>query len=163
MYRDALQAARLNYEMVEKMQQQGVKSEFELLRAKVEVSNLEPQLTQARNQARIAENVLKDLIEVDLVDSLASEYEFDEQQIHQPLQVPRLVGLARQKRAGLHQQEILREITRRAIGVVDSDNNFKLDFETQYGWQYQADNRYRSEQSLVRKLVRRDRVFLADL
>jgi outer membrane protein TolC len=139
-YRDALEAARLNYEMVEKMQQQGVRSEYELLRAKVEVSNLEPQMTQAQNQARIAENELKNLIEFNLSDSLALEYDFDSSLVQQPLQLPLLIGIAKERRSVLLQQDLLRDITRRAIGVVDSENSFKFDLESQYGWQYQADN-----------------------
>lgn len=139
-YRNALEVAQWNYDMVEKMKQQGVRSEFELLRAKVEVSNLEPQLTQAQNQARIAENRLKDLIEVDLSDSLRLEYEFDSSRMQSALQLPQLIGTAKQRRPALRQQDLLREITRKAIDVTDSENSFKFDFQSQYGWQYQADN-----------------------
>ncbi len=139
-YRDALEAAKLNYEMVKKMEEQGVKSEFELLRARVEVSNLQPQLTQAQNQARVAANRLKNLINVNLSDSLELSYDFDESLMQYPLELSRLIGLAMENRAELQQQDVLREITRRAIGVIDADNAFKLDLQSQYGWQYQADN-----------------------
>ncbi len=139
-FQDALDAAQLNYEMVQKMQEQGVRSEFELLRAKVEVANLEPQLTQSQNQARIAENQLKNLIAMNLSDSLQLEYSFNDSTMQQRLELPRLIGLAKQNRSSLEQQDLLRQITKKAIGVTDADNSFKLDLQSQYGWSYQSDN-----------------------
>jgi len=51
-----------NYEIVEKYYSQGMASEFELLRARVEKSNLEPQLVAARTALSITQKTLKSFL-----------------------------------------------------------------------------------------------------
>ena len=55
-----------NYETVEKFYGQGMASEFELLRARVEKSNLEPQLVAARTGMSITKKTLKSFLGLSL-------------------------------------------------------------------------------------------------
>ncbi len=139
-YRDALAAAELNLAMVTKMQSQGVVSEYEQLRAEVEVANLKPQLLQAQNQAELALHALRNLLSLDLAESIELQYSFDSTVIGNRLTLSRITELAIAKRSALRQQDYLKDITRRAVGIAKSEGSPKFDFVSQYGWRYQADN-----------------------
>lgn len=51
-----------NLKLIRKMSEQGMVSEYDLLRAEVQVENLKPQLLQAENMLRLSENFLKAMI-----------------------------------------------------------------------------------------------------
>jgi outer membrane protein len=139
-YRDALATAEMNLDIVNKMYSQGVVSEYEHLRAQVEVANLRPQLTQTENSSVIALESLKQLIGVKLTDDLQLEYSFDSTVIGQSLSLDYLQKLAEAQRASLKQQEHLAEITKKAIGVAKSGRSFNLIFQSQYGYSLQRDD-----------------------
>jgi outer membrane protein len=139
-YKDALATAELNLDIVDKMYSQGVVSEYEHLRAEVEVANMRPQLTQAENSALVALESLKHLIGVNLSDSLELRYEFDSSMVGRQLNLEYLQKLASAHRASLQQQEHLTEITRRAIGIAKSGRSFNLIFQSQYGYSLQGDD-----------------------
>lgn len=71
---------KLNYESVKRKFEQGVVSEFDLLRAEVEVDNSHPALIKAENAVKLALNDLKILmgVGVDSEISLAGELAFEE-------------------------------------------------------------------------------------
>ncbi len=139
-YKDALSTAELNLDIVNKMYSQGVVSEYEYLRAQVEVANLKPQLTQTQNGAVIALESLKNLIGVKLSEPLDLQYEFDSTVVGRQLNLEYLQNLASANRASLQQQEHLADITRRAIGIAKSGRSFNLIFESQYGYRLQGDD-----------------------
>ncbi len=139
-FQDALAAAELNLDMVNKMYSQGVVSEYELLRAQVEVANLRPQLTQSQNRAATSLDALKNLIGVKLADSLSLQYAFDSTVVGSPLNIDYLQKLATDHRPALQQQEHFKEITRRAIGIAKSGRSFNLILQSQYGWQLQGND-----------------------
>jgi outer membrane protein len=140
-YQDGLATAEMNLDIVEKMRSQGVVSEYELLRAQVEVANLKPQLTQAQNGAQNALDNLKKLIGVKLSDSLDLRYSFDSTMVGQSVNVEHLQSLAYSNRASLRQQQYAQDIARRAIGVAKSGRSFNLIFQSDYGWQLQGDDK----------------------
>ena len=140
-YQDALATAELNLDIVNKMYSQGVVSEYEHLRAQVEVANLKPQLTQTQNSAVITLESLKNLIGVKLSDSLELQYEFDSTLVGRQLNLEYLQKLAKENRASLQQQEHLADITHRAIGIAKSGRSFNLIFQSQYGYRLQGDDR----------------------
>ena len=139
-YRDALAAAELNLEIVSKMQAQGVVSEYEKLRAEVEVANLRPQLLQAQNRADLALHALRNFLSLETSDEIELQYSFDSTNVGQVLSLPHVTELAIANRSVLRQQDHLKEITRRAVGIAKAENSPKLDFISQYGWRYQADD-----------------------
>jgi outer membrane protein TolC len=59
------------------MYNQGISAEFDLLRARVAVANLEPAVMKAENDADIALNAFKNLIGVDIDEPVALQAEFD--------------------------------------------------------------------------------------
>jgi len=140
-YKDALATAELNLDIVNKMYSQGVVSEYEYLRAQVEVANLRPQLTQTQNGAVIALESLKNLIGAKLSESLELRYEFDSTIVGRELNLEYLQKLARANRASLQQQEHLADITRRAIGIAKSGRSFNLILQSQYGYRLQGDDK----------------------
>lgn len=139
-YRDALTAAELNLEIVSKMQAQGVVSEYEKLRAEVEVANLRPQLMQAQNRAELALHSLRNFLSLDLIDDIELQYDFDSTTVGQMLSLPHVTELAIANRSVLRQQDHLKDITRRAVGIARAEASPKFDFVSQYGWRYQADD-----------------------
>ena len=139
-YRDALAAADLNLEIVSKMQAQGVVSEYEKLRAEVEVANLRPQLLQAQNRADLALHALRNFLSLETSDEIELQYSFDSTNFGQVLSLPHITELAIANRSVLRQQDHLKEITRRAVGIAKAENSPKFDFVSQYGWRYQADD-----------------------
>ncbi|MBS1262490.1 MAG: Cobalt-zinc-cadmium resistance protein CzcC [Calditrichaeota bacterium] len=60
--RDAVKQARRHRDRVQALFEQGVVSEYELIRARVAVSNLEPQALEAENAREMAYRALKNLI-----------------------------------------------------------------------------------------------------
>lgn len=139
-YHDALATAELNLEMVGKMQAQGIVSEYEKLRAEVEVANLRPQLLQAQNRSELALYALRNLLSLDLTESIELQYAYDATSAGGTLYLARLTELAIANRAVLKQQEHLKDITRRAVGIAKAEGAPKFDFVSQYGWRYQADD-----------------------
>lgn len=139
-YRDALAAAELNLEIVSKMHAQGVVSEYEKLRAEVEVANLRPQLLQAQNRADLALHALRNFLSLETSDEIELQYSFDSTNVGQVLSLPHVTELAIANRSVLRQQDHLKEITRRAVGIAKAENSPKFDFISQYGWRYQADD-----------------------
>ncbi len=139
-YRDALATAELNHEMIAKMQAQGVVSEYEKLRAEVEVANLKPQLLQAQNQATLALNALENLIAADRREEVTLRYDFDSTLAQQSYRFDQLLEVALARRAALQRQERLAEITQRAIGIAKAERSPKFDFVSHYGWSYQSDD-----------------------
>jgi outer membrane protein len=139
-YEDALATAELNLDIVNKMYSQGVVSEYEFLRAQVEVANLKPQLTQTQNGAVIALESLKNLIGVKLSEPLDLQYQFDSTVVGSQLDLEYLQKLARANRASLQQQEHLAEITRRAISIAKSGRSFNLILQSQYGYTLQGND-----------------------
>ncbi len=139
-YKDALATAEWNQGMITKMREQGVVSEYEKLRADVEVANLRPQLLQAENQAILALNVLRNMISSGGAEPLELSYGFDSTLVGQSLNFDQLLKVAVERRAALIQQDYVRQMSKRAVGIAKSEQSLKLDFMSRYGWSYQADD-----------------------
>jgi outer membrane protein len=59
---EAQKLAQDNLDLVQKMYNQGMTSEYDLLRAKVAVANLQPSVLKARNDSEVAATALKNLL-----------------------------------------------------------------------------------------------------
>jgi len=80
----SLEQAEANLQQVESMVREGTRSRFDLLRARVEVANRNPELIRARNEVELAESRLKRILglpldkDIDLTDELKMEpFEMD--------------------------------------------------------------------------------------
>jgi outer membrane protein len=74
---EAYQLAKDNLDLVQKMYNQGMSAEFDLLRARVAVANLEPAVISARSNAELAMNSLKNSVGIDLARKVKLESDLD--------------------------------------------------------------------------------------
>ena len=139
------EAASHNLEMVEKQFQQGLVSEFELLRARVEKSNLEPQILQAESDLRLANKRLKSFLGLDLDE----EIELIEDPVNADLDrlptLPALTGRALQERPEMRQAEFNKEMRRKAIRIARADYWPSLSAVAAWDWSAQSDDMTLSE------------------
>jgi outer membrane protein TolC len=63
---ESIASARDNYELILKLKREGMASEFDSLRAKVRMANIEPQVIEARSNVETVTNMLKFLLNMDL-------------------------------------------------------------------------------------------------
>src|ERR1039457_2411826 len=78
--REGYQVAKANYDNVASLYKQGVSSEYDFLRAEVQMANSEPGLIQAENNLALAKNYIKNLITLDInkpIDVIG-EFKFEE-------------------------------------------------------------------------------------
>jgi outer membrane protein len=64
--REGYLVAKANYENVASLYKQGVSSEYDFLRAEVQMANSEPGLIQAENSLELAKNYIKNLLTLDI-------------------------------------------------------------------------------------------------
>ncbi len=69
--------SKLNYDNISLKYKQGVASEYDDLRAKVQLSNAEPALIQAKNNLKLTENSLKNILGIDLSKKIEVEGKFE--------------------------------------------------------------------------------------
>ncbi len=138
--RRALEANSYNLEVVEKSYSQGMVSEFELLRARVEKSNLMPQILAAESNLRLAEKRLKSFIGMDLSKHVVLiEFEDDTSLARLP-SLAALTDTALSVRPEMKQAEYLTEIAKKAVGVARADYFPELEAVSTYAWSAQSDD-----------------------
>jgi outer membrane protein TolC len=78
--RDGYQVAKANYENVKALYDKGVSSEYDFLRAEVQLANSEPGLIQAENALVLSKNYIKNLLALDINDpvDVIGEFKYDE-------------------------------------------------------------------------------------
>ncbi|UCG60647.1 MAG: TolC family protein [Candidatus Zixiibacteriota bacterium] len=136
----ALEANSLNLEVVEKSYSQGMVSEFEVLRARVEKSNLMPQILAVESDLRLAHKRLKSFIGMDLNEDIYPvEFEDDTSLARLP-SLTTLVDSALANRPEMKQAEHLTEIARKAVGVAKADYLPELEAISTYAWSAQSDD-----------------------
>jgi len=133
------EAAVENLSVVEKQQSQGLLSEFELLRARVEKSNLEPQLLAAESNVRLAEKRLKSFLGLDLELPLELLEDPGDTVLASVPGLEELYRLALKDRPEMKQAELLVEMRRKAVRVARGDYYPSLDAVASYDWQAQSD------------------------
>lgn len=137
--RKAFEANSLNLEIVEKSFSQGMVSEFEVLRARVEKSNLLPQILAGESNQRLAEKRLKSFIGMGLDEEIhLVEIEDDTSMAGLPT-IDLLADSALANRPEMRQADYLVKITRDAVGVARSDYFPQLEAVSSYSWSAQSD------------------------
>jgi len=136
----SLEAATHNLTVVEKQFSQGQVSEFEVLRARVEKSNLEPQLLQAESNLRLATKRLKSFLGLELGGGI----NLLEEEVNTTLDaaLPSLPGLtqtALEHRPEMRQAEYTRDMRRKAIRIARAGYFPSLSAIANYNWQAQSD------------------------
>jgi outer membrane protein len=81
---EAMKLAQDNLDLVQKMYNQGMSAEFDLLRARVAVANLQPSVIKARNDSHVAINALKSQLGLSLDDFISVQADLDSTQFVLP-------------------------------------------------------------------------------
>lgn len=84
----SLKNANDNLENVRRMQKQGLVSEYDLIRAEVQVENIKPIALQAENNYELAKNSLKITLGMDAAENIDIEGELK----YKPTEIPNLTG-----------------------------------------------------------------------
>jgi outer membrane protein TolC len=71
------EVSKANYDNISDKYKQGVSSEYDELRAKVQLSNAEPMLIQAKNNLELAKNSLKNLLSIKLNQKIETKGKFE--------------------------------------------------------------------------------------
>ncbi|UCE65061.1 MAG: TolC family protein [Candidatus Zixiibacteriota bacterium] len=136
----SLELARDNLKVVDKMYAQGVASEYDLLRAKVEVANLQPTVTRSETDFEVATSALKNLLGIGTDDELELEVEFDSSQfIVTPIDIPGFEDELIQNRPEVKISTYTSEGRKKAISLYTAGYKPSLNFRTTLQYQTQFD------------------------
>jgi outer membrane protein len=135
----AFEATSHNAEIIEKLYSQGLVSEFEVLRARVEKANLQPAILNAESEVRLSEKRLKSFLGIELNESIVLIEEVDDTSVVNLPPLEALVDTALAKRPEMQQADLLTEISRKAIRVAKGGYYPSLDAVSNYSWQSVSD------------------------
>jgi outer membrane protein TolC len=136
----SLEAAGQNLTVVENQFSQGQVSEFEVLRARVEKSNLEPQLLHAESNLRLAAKRLNSFLGLDLGEEISLVDEsIDTKQDASLASLDDLTRTALELRPEMRQVEYTRDMRRKAIRIARAGYFPSLSAVANYNWQSQSD------------------------
>jgi outer membrane protein TolC len=141
----AFEANSLNLDMVEKQYSQGVVSEFEVLRARVEKQNLMPQIFKAESDVKLARKKLQTYIGMELSEDVTLIEELGDTTLTALPSMQELVDTALEQRPEIQQLDYLTLITKKAVKVARGDYYPKLKAVSSYNWSAQSDRLTLSE------------------
>jgi len=133
------EAVSENLDVVEKMFSQGLVPEFEVLRARVEKSNLEPQILMAQSDMKLAQKRLKSFLGLDLDEDIELVQEAEVESVPSLPSVDSMVTLALADRPEMKQASFERDMRRKAIRIARADYWPSLSAVASYDWQAQSD------------------------
>jgi len=138
-YQDALKQAELNLANVRKIKDQGMASEFDLLRAEVELANIKPQLIKARNDSQLALINLKNRLGFDPEEDIELVFEFQKSELDNELNLGDALRYADARHPSVQLQEKLVSSYDQAIGIAKADGRPQLAFQSNFQYQQQTD------------------------
>ena len=135
----AYDAANQNLEVVRKFFEKGMTSEYELLRAEVEVNNLKPAILAAESDVRLSKKDLKSFIGIDLSEEINLVEDVNDTSLAglKPLAEFTVDALA--SRPEMHQADNLLQISGKAVRVAKGGYLPSVAAVSSYGWQTQSD------------------------
>lgn len=136
----ALEANSYNLEVVEQMYSQGLVSEFEVLRARVERNNLLPQLIEAESDVQLSEKRLKSFLGIELDDEVVLLEETADTSLSNTPTRYEHIASALARRPEVSQAENLTEIAKKAIRVAKGAYYPSVDAVSAYEWSSQSDD-----------------------
>jgi outer membrane protein len=143
----AFETASYNLDIAQKFFDQGMASQYELLRARVEKANLQPQLINAESEVRLADKRLKSFIGLDLSDSITLAADPSDTTVTDLPALPALIDQALAQRPEVAMAGHLETITKKAIWVAKADYSPTLDAVAAYSWQGMSDRFSPSERN----------------
>jgi len=137
---ESLRLAEDNLDQVQKMYDQGVSAEFDLLRARVAVANLQPAVIKARNDAKIAMDALKNMLGIELGMAVDLVADFDSSNfILPPVDRETAEQELLKNRPELNMSELNTSINKKLITMASSGYKPVLNFSTSLQYQRQFD------------------------
>lgn len=113
----AFEQLSYNLEVVEKFYDQGMVSEFELLRAKVERLNLEPQLTAAESALNISRKQLKSFLGLSLEEEIELIADYSDTTIAGIVELDSLIDVALSTRSEAKQADLQKRGYEKAVRI----------------------------------------------
>ena len=147
---DAVIQAEENFEVVNNMYLQGLVSEYDKLRAEVELANLIPQLTKAENDAQIALSNLRYYIGYEGLDEINPKFEFNLDDTVATPDLDKSIETAFAQRPDYVGQDYLIKAYQKAIGVSRSGRMPSLYFSSALEWAANVDKSFPSERDWYR-------------
>ncbi len=138
--RRAHEATSYNMQTVEKQFQQGMVSEFDLLRARVENANLEPQVLQAESEVILAQKRLKSFIGMPLRDSVTLIEDAMDTSLTRLPDLESLVTTALESRPETQASRKLTSITKKAVSIAKAEYWPTLDASYRYSSSASSDS-----------------------
>lgn len=135
----AFEANSYNLEVVEKQYSQGMVSEFEVLRARVEKNNLLPGILAVESNLRLSEKRLKSFIGIDLNSEILLIEQVDDTAVANIPTMDDLIQKALVQRPEVKQTDLLVDISRKAIKIAKGDYYPSLGAFASYNWQSSSD------------------------
>lgn len=134
--RAAVEQAQAHLERVKQFHRQGTVSDYEELRAEVQVSNLKPALISAQNGLDLAEMALKSAVGIDLETPVRVEGEFQTGEMRDVSDMSRLTQQALASRPEIKEMELQIKMRQQAVKIAKSGLKPSLFLVT--GGQFQA-------------------------
>ena len=136
----AFEATSYNAEMIEKLYSQGLVSEFEVLRARVEKANLQPAMLSAESDVRLSGKRLKSFLGIDLNEPIVLIEEAGDTSLVDLPPLAALIDTALAKRPEMQQADLLTDISLKAIRIAKGGYYPSLDAVSNYSWQSVSDD-----------------------
>jgi len=137
-FENAIDAAELNYGNVKKLFDQGMASEFDLLRAEVELANLRPQLIRARNNSEIAKINLKNRLGISADEGIILSYEFDTNDVNENPDLESGLAYAVENHPAIMQQQYAVKSYDKVIGITKADRMPQLVLQSTFDYMSQT-------------------------
>ncbi len=128
--------AQANYENTGALYKQGVASEYDYLRAEVQLANVKPMLIEARNNLQLAKNALKNLLALDLNTTIDVEGEFKVEKVSPDL-MERSNEILKDKNPALQQLSLQKLILEENVDIEKAAYLPTLSAFGNYNWQTQ--------------------------
>ena len=139
-WQSASESNSANLDVVEKKFSQGMVSEYEVLRARVEKQNIQPELLYAESDVRLSEKRLKSFIGMDLNEPIELVENRTDTSLSRLPSLQDCVDSALANRPEVIQAEKLSRITSKAISVAKGDYWPELNAIARYGWNAASDD-----------------------
>ncbi len=133
------EAAKANYENVEKLYKQGVASEYDLLRSEVQLANSQPMLIQSENNLKLTKSSLKNILAIDINQPIEVKGKFIFEEVSREI-LEELSQSAVKKNAIVRQLSIQASLLDKNISIERADYFPTLSLFGQYQYQTQSND-----------------------
>jgi outer membrane protein len=140
---EAQKLAQDNLDLVQKMYDQGMTSEYDLLRAKVAVANLQPSVLKARNDSEVASTALKNLLGMPLDSRINIQSNLDSTTfVLPPIDPEAAQSEVLENRPEIKMSDYNSKITKQLISIAKAGYKPSLNFSSsiQYQRQFESGN-----------------------